>query len=90
MVEKNETMEFTSLSLEKETIEDWLDQLQIAQEFIQSKSDKVSELLDPVIDFFTDVLDNGYFQEYNLKDLEKEGDLRMIEKENIISPIGRA
>lgn len=90
MSEENETMEFTSLSLEKETIEDWLDQLQIAQEFIQNKSNEVAELLDPVIDFFTDVLDNGYFKEYNLKDLEKEGDLRMIEKENTMSPTGRA
>jgi hypothetical protein len=89
-MEENETMEFTNLSLEKETIADWLDQLEIAQEFIQNKSDEVSELLDPVINFFTDVLENGDFKVFTLKDIEKAGGLRMIEKEDRVSPAGRA
>jgi hypothetical protein len=90
MTQEKESMEFTSLSLEKGTIEDWLDQLETAYEFMQNHSKARAELLTPVIDFFTDVLDNGYFQVYNLKDLEKEGCLRMVEKDNIPSPTGRA
>jgi len=86
-MKEKEIMEFTSLSLEKETITDWLDQLQIVQEFVQRHSYEVSELLDPTIDFFTDVLQNGYFQVYNLDKLRKEGDLREIEK---LSQAGRA
>jgi hypothetical protein len=90
MTQENETMEFTSLSLEKGTIEDWLDQLQRAKDYLPEDYQDVYQLLNPVIDFFTDVLDNGYFQVYNLKELEKEGCLRMVEKDVLMSPTGRA